>query len=138
MREVHVAAGILYRDNALLAARRAPGTFEGLWEFPGGKVEVGETAEEALRREIREELACSLSTVWHYDTITHTYDDFTVVMDCFICMLAPDEEPKPQVHDELRWLSREELLDVAWLEADVALVQGLGTWWDTIFSPAHL
>ncbi len=133
---MHVSAALICRDNRLLAARRADGAQGGGWELPGGKVEAGETPAEALRREIREELGCEVTSLWPYDTVEHDYPDFHLTMDCFVCRLADGAEPTAHegVHDELRWLARDELLDVAWLPADVALMRSLSFYWDEAFA----
>lgn len=135
---VHVAAAIIQRDGLILAARRAHG-MDG-WEFPGGKVEPGETSEEACRREVTEELGCKLQVMWLLDTLTYDYPEFHLVMDCFICTLAPGTEPvaKPGEHKELRWLGRDGLLGVDWLPADKGLIQTLGTAWDQIIESEPL
>lgn len=140
METTHVAAAIIYRDGRVLAARRADDAEGGGWELPGGKLEQGETSKEALRREIREELGCELQLVWLYDTVEHDYPDFHLSMDCFVCSLAPGSEPTadPAVHDELRWLTQDELMDVEWLPADTALASSLGYFWDEAFGVEHL
>lgn len=138
---LRVSAAIIYRDGRVLAARRAAGKQQqGLWEFPGGKVEAGEAPEQALRREIAEELGCELRLAWPYDTVEHDYPDFHLTMDCYVCTLAPGSEPAadPTVHEELRWLSQGELADVEWLHADEALVASLGYFWDEAFGVEHL
>lgn len=134
--KIKVAAGLIRRDGRLLAARRAAGSQAGLWELPGGKVEPGESSEEALRRELSEELGCEVGLTWFYDTVEHDYSDFHLSMDCFVCTLAPGAEPAAHesVHSELRWLAREELLDVEWLPADVSLMQTLAFYWDEVFA----
>lgn len=135
---VHVAAAIIQRDGLILAARRAHG-MDG-WEFPGGKVENGETSEEACRREVMEEMSCGLQVMWLFDTVTYDYPEFRLVMDCFISTLAPGDEPvaKPGEHRELRWLGRDELLEVDWLPADHGLINALGLNWDMIMDPEHM
>lgn len=135
---IHVAAAIIQHDERILAARRAHG-MDG-WEFPGGKVESGETSEEACRREVMEELGCKLQVMWLLDTLTYDYPEFHLVMDCFVCTLAPGAKPeaKPSEHKEVRWLGRGELLDVAWLPADQGLIQTLGLAWDQIMESEHL
>ena len=136
--EIPVAAAIICREGRVLAAHRATSATGPGWEFPGGKLGAGETSEEALRREVREELGLGLSTAWLLDTVRHDYPTFRLVMDCFVCMPLPGAEPVATEHDELRWLAREELLDVAWLEADVKVASILGTFWDQVFESEHL
>lgn len=141
MGALRVSAAIIYRDGRVLAARRAASKRQpGLWEFPGGKVEADETSEHALRREIAEELGCELRLVWLYDTVEYDYPDFHLSMDCYVCTLAPGSEPAadPTVHEELRWLSQDELTDAEWLPADTALVTSLGYFWDEAFGVEHL
>lgn len=132
---VHVAAAIIHRDGRVLAARRAGREQGGLWELPGGKVEQGETAQAALRREVREELGCELGAAWPYDTVEFDYPSFHLVMDCFVCTLAEGATPAPDpaVHSELRWVARDELEALEWLPADVALAQTLAYYWDETF-----
>ena len=131
-RTVHVAAGIVHRDGRVLAAHRADGAYEGGWELPGGKVEEGEAPVEALRRELSEELGCELGSAWLYDTVEHAYPHFPLPLDGFVRRRGGGAAPacRPGVHDELRWLSRDELMDVAWLPADVELARGLVYYWD--------
>ena len=130
---VNVAAAIFYKDNKILAACRTDADNAGFWEFPGGKVEAGETSEQALRREIQEELHCSVQAAFFYPT-------FDLHMDCFVCTLGESEEPvaDPEVHSELRWLAQNELFDVQWLPADIELIKQLGTFWNDIFASQHL
>lgn len=135
---IAVAAAIIERDGKILACQRATGDYAGYWEFPGGKVEPKETAQQACKREILEELACKLSTTWLLDTITYEYPTFHLVMDCFVCMLVPKSEPQPLEHAQIRWLAKDELLDVTWLPADNDLVRLLGTQWEAVFGDEHL
>ena len=136
----HVSAAIIHRDGKILAARRASGPQEGLWELPGGKVEPGEGSLIALRREISEELGCELGPAWLYDTVEHDYPDFHLPMDCYVCTLPAEAEPacREGVHLELRWLAREEALDVEWLPADKELMARLTYFWDETFSDQML
>ncbi|MGI6229436.1 MAG: (deoxy)nucleoside triphosphate pyrophosphohydrolase [Tractidigestivibacter sp.] len=127
---LHVAAAIIVREGQALAARRSDDIFS--WEFPGGKVEPGETSEAACRREILEELGCELKTMWQVDTLEYDYPDFHLSMDCFVATIDPDAEPKPLVHKELRWIGQEGLATLPWLAADRKLAQELGPSWDLI------
>ena len=135
---VAVAAAIIEHDGKILACQRATGDYAEYWEFPGGKVEPGETSQQACKREVREELACRLSTTWLLDTFSYEYPEFHLVMDCFVCMLVPGSEPQPLEHAQMRWLAKDELLDVEWLPADNGLVRLLGTQWEAVFGNEHL
>lgn len=130
---VPVAAGILWKDDKVLACQRDAEGNAGKWEFPGGRVEAGETAEQALRRELSEELDLSVSTCWPYDKVEMDYPDFRLSMDLFVCPLAAGTEPEPRVHSALRWLSQSKLLDVDWLPADLVVARSLGQFWDAAF-----
>ena len=133
----HVAAAIIYADGKIFAAQRAAGPQKDGWEFPGGKIEPGETSEEACRREIAEELGVRLTTMWLLDTIEYDYPDFHLSMDCFVSHLDEGEKPKLLVHEAGRWLAHDEILSVPWLEADRTLVNAIGLAWDDIFADAQ-
>ena len=138
MKEVHVSAAIIAQDGKVFCAHRPTSQGGAGWEFPGGQVEEGETAEQAVRREIGEELGVRLSTTWLLDTVTFDYPSFHLVMDCFVCALVPGQQPKLSEHDEGRWLDRDGLLTVDWLPADRKVVELLGRYWDQLFSSTHL
>ena len=139
MDTVPVAGAIIVRNGRVLAAHRTHVRSGSLgWEFPGGKIEAGETAEQALRREVAEELGIRLSTVWFFDTVIHEYDSFTLAMDCFVCYPVPGEEPRAVEHDELRWVGRDELAQLDWLPADRKVALLLGASWDEVFASEHL
>lgn len=133
---IHVVCAALVRDGRLFAALRGHGAIG--WELPGGKVEPGETAEQALRREIREELGLSLSTCWYLDTVDHEAGNFRMRLDCFVCPLDEGQEPVLTEHTQARWLTQDELDQVAWLPADRRLADTIGLFWDQLFSPTHL
>ena len=92
---VRVSAGIIRNGGRILAARRASGPQEGLWELPGGKIEDGESPLAALQCELREELGCELGVAWPYDTVEYDYPDFHLSMECLVCNLAEGAEPSP-------------------------------------------
>lgn len=112
-----------------LACQVASGPFAGLYELPGGKIESGESAEKACRREVEEELRCELSTLWPLDHVSYDYPDFHLSMEVFACELASGSEPQATEHSELRWLSRQELVEVQWLPADAQLMSLVATYW---------
>lgn len=113
-----VVAAIIKRDGRILACRRPPHKARGLlWEFPGGKVEPGETPEEAIVRECREELGITLVPQSVFTEVTHHYPDLTVHLTFFLCSL-PQGEPVPLEHDAIRWSAPEELADLPFCPAD--------------------
>ena len=140
MKRIEVVAAIIVHDGKILATQRGYGNYKGSWEFPGGKIEPGESAVEALKREVEEELGCSVRAAWPYDTVEYDYPDFHLSMDCLVCTLEDGAEPlvADASHDELRWLARGELLDVEWLPADVALAGSLTYYWDEALSDQML
>ena len=139
METIHVAAAIIENNNKeILAAKRSDVSEGPAWEFPGGKVEDGETPEEALRREIDEELGCALQLVLPFDTVEHDYPDFHLSMDVFVVTLAPGNTPETREHSELRWVNKDQLTEVDWLPADHEVALKLGMFWDMYFAEEHL
>lgn len=124
MKTVQVAAAIIQHQGKILAAQRGYGEFKGGWEFPGGKLEPGETAVEACVREIREELEVSIDNLAHLCTVEHDYDSFHLSMECFLCEIASGTIHDSE-HENLRWLSADSLWSVDWLPADVKVVEAL-------------
>lgn len=134
---VHIAAAIITHERKVLAAQRSYG-MEGKWEFPGGKIEPGETAEEACRRECAEELGLTLGVLWPFSTVEYDYPEFHLTMELFMGMPAPGQEPHKLEHKELRWLDRDELMSVDWLPADEEPLRALCLSWDELFADMHL
>ena len=121
MKTVRVAAAVIRDNNRIFATARGYGAFKGKWEFPGGKIEMGETSQEALKREIMEELATEIKVGELIDTIEYDYPDFHLTMECFWCEVV-NGGLELKEHEAARWLMREELYNVEWLPADVRLI----------------
>ena len=124
MKAIEVVASIIHQDGKILATQRGYGDFKGLWEFPGGKIEPGETPEEALRREIREELNIDISVEKHICTVEHDYPNFHLTMHCYWCSIVQGELVLNE-HQSARWLEKSEWESVEWLPADIAVVKVL-------------
>ena len=129
MKTVHVAAGIIRKEGSdeLLAVQRGYGDMQGLWEFPGGKLIRGETPEDAVRRELMEELQVKVTNLRDFYTVEYDYPDFHLSMECYYCSLAK-ESGEPQKHDrqlDIRWIPRTSLATVEWMPADKGLIDAL-------------
>lgn len=124
MKTIKVAAAIITKDKQIFATQRGYGEFQGKWEFPGGKVEEGETAAEALKREIMEELNVTVEVGEFFETVEYDYPNFHLSMDCFLCTLATGTIVL-QEHQAAKWLTKETLFDVDWLPADLGLINTL-------------
>ena len=124
MKTIQVVVAIIKEDNKILATQRGYGEFQGGWEFPGGKIELGETKEEALIREIREELDTEVIVEELFDTVEYDYSNFHLSMDCFICSIKTGNFVLKE-HQEARWLTKETLDSVEWLPADQGLIEKL-------------
>lgn len=124
MKTIKVVAAIIKEENKILATQRGYGEFQGGWEFPGGKIELGETKEEALIREIREELDTEVIVEELFDTVEYDYPNFHLSMDCFICSIKEGNFVLKE-HQEARWLTKETLDSVEWLPADQGLIEKL-------------
>ena len=109
----------------IFATQRGYGEFKGGWEFPGGKIESGETPQQALKREIMEELDTEIAVGELIDTIEYDYPDFHLSMDCFWCEVIHGELILKEAEDA-KWLTKEHLADVKWLPADVTLIEKIG------------
>lgn len=122
MKTIHVVAAVI-RDGEgrIFATQRGYGPYKDGWEFPGGKIEPGETPEEALKREIREELDAEIEVGESAGRIEYDYPEFHLSMDCFFCVLLPGALILKE-HEAAKWLRPEELDSVAWLPADLSLI----------------
>ena len=126
MKIVRVVAAVIKATNEegepiIFATQRGYGDFRGGWEFPGGKIEQGETTKEALRREIKEELDIEINVGDLIETVEYDYPTFHLSMDCFWCEMIKGT-PVLKEHEAARWLKKQELRDVNWLPADIALI----------------
>ena len=124
MKTIEVVAAVILRDGRVFATQRGYGDFKDMWEFPGGKMEPGENREDALKREIREELAADISVDSFIDTIEYDYPKFHLILHCFLCSLKTKEVHLLE-HESSRWLSADELDSVDWLPADLSLISKL-------------
>ena len=127
MKTVKVVAAIIKAVNEngetiIFATQRGYGDFKGGWEFPGGKIESGETPQEALKREIIEELDTEVSVGELMDTVEYDYPQFHLSMDCFWCQIVRGNLVLKE-HEAARWLTKDELNNVEWLPADITLIE---------------
>ena len=124
MKTIKVVAAIIKKGNKIFATQRGYGDLKGGWEFPGGKVEVGESKEEALIREIQEELATTVDVKELFATIEYDYDTFHLSMDCFICEVKEGHLDLLE-HEAAKWLDKNTLDSVDWLPADISIIDKL-------------
>lgn len=129
MKIVKVVAAVIKSLNdkgqtIILSTQRGYGEFKDSWEFPGGKIENGETPQEALKREIMEELDTQIEVGTLIDTIEYDYSDFHLSMDCFWCEIVRGNLVLKE-HENAKWLTKEQLQDVEWLPADIKLIENI-------------
>ena len=124
MKQIEVVAAITRKGDKIFATQRGYGEWKDWWEFPGGKMEPGETPEEALVREIREELSTEISVDEFLCTVEHDYPQFHLTMHCYLCSLLT-EALHLNEHEAARWLTTNELDSVKWLPADVKVIEEL-------------
>lgn len=121
MKIVRVVAAVIRKEDSIFATQRGYGAFKDGWEFPGGKIEPGETPQEALIREIREELNTEIQVGDLIETVEYDYPDFHLSMDCFWCQVV-EGSLELKEHEAARWLNKENLYSVDWLPADISLI----------------
>ena len=124
MKTIRVVAAVIRCEDKIFATARGYGEFKGQWEFPGGKIESGETPQEALKREIIEELDTEVSVGELMDTVEYDYPAFHLSMDCFWCEVIEGKLVLKEAEDA-KWLSKDELDSVQWLPADITLIERL-------------
>ena len=124
MKSIRVVAAIIERDGHIFATQRGYGNYKDWWEFPGGKIEPGETAEQALKREIKEELDTEISVGEHLITVEYDYPEFHLVMDCFMCSVVSGQLTLLE-HEAARWLPVDDMWQVKWLGADYEVIRAI-------------
>ncbi len=122
MKQIEVVAAIILKGDKIFATQRGYGEWQDWWEFPGGKMEAGETSEEALVREIREELSAEISVDEFLCTVEYDYPKFHLTMHCFLCSLI-GEALHLNEHEAAKWLTKDELGSVKWLPADMGVTE---------------
>ena len=122
MKNIRVVAAVIHQDHRILATQRGYGEFKDGWEFPGGKIEEGETPEVALIRELKEELTITVKPEKHLTVVEYDYPNFHLSMHCFLSSIEQGEINLLE-HEAMKWLSHNELDSVAWLPADHGLIE---------------
>ena len=124
MRQIEVVAAIIVKDHKVFATQRGYGEWKDFWEFPGGKSDAGETPEEALCREIKEELDTEIAVGELFTTIDYDYPTFHITMHCYLCTIENGSLTLLE-HEAAKWLSLEQLDSVTWLPADLLVIAEL-------------
>lgn len=124
MKEIKVVAAIIQKENKILATKRGYGEFINMWEFPGGKIELGETKKQALVREIKEELNIEISVDKFAIDIEYQYPNFYLFMSCFMCSIKEGSIELLE-HNDGKWITKEDLNTLNWLPADIDAVNYL-------------
>lgn len=124
MKAIEVVAAIIQNEDKIFATQRGYGDFKGFWEFPGGKMEAGETPQQALVREIREELDTEVEVGELIQTVEYDYPQFHLTMHCYLCTVVSGKLVLKE-HEDARWLTKDELDSVNWLPADEGVVERL-------------
>lgn len=123
-KNIEVVAAIIIQDGRLFATQRGYGEWKDWWEFPGGKIEPGESPKDALKREIREELATEIEVGNLLTTVEYDYPKFHLMMHCYLCDIIRGQLSLLE-HEDARWLTKDELDGVKWLPADVEVIKAL-------------
>ncbi len=121
MKTIHVVAAIIKKDNKILIAKRGYGEFKGMYEFPGGKIELSENPEDALKREILEEMKTHIDVDQFFYHVHYKYPSFILEMDCFVCHLI-DQQITLLEHMDYQWIDPHEDIDVTWVPADIQVI----------------
>ncbi len=124
MKNIEVVAAVIKKEDKIFITRRGYGEFIDMWEFPGGKIEPCESQEEALKREIREELELEINVGGFLTTVEYDYPNFHLTMHCFICDIVGGEISL-NVHNDAKWVTLEELDFQNWIPADIEVVEAL-------------
>lgn len=121
MKTINVVAAIIEKDGKIFATQRGYGDYKDWWEFPGGKIEPGESPEEALAREIREELRAEIKVGDLFYTVEYDYPKFHMIMRCYLCELISEDLVLVE-HEAARWLGAEDISTVKWLPSDIEVI----------------
>lgn len=124
MKNIHVSAAIIMKDNKIFVTQRGYGEFKDWWEFPGGKIEEGETPEECLKREIKEELKADINIDKYLCTVEYDYPNFHLKMECFICSLIDGHLELVEAEDA-KFITKDKLDNIDFLPADLLVVKEL-------------
>lgn len=124
MKNIHVSAAIIMKDNKIFVTQRGYGEFKDWWEFPGGKIEEGETPEECLKREIKEELEADINIDKYLCTVEYDYPNFHLKMECFICSLIDGHLELVEAEDA-KFITKDQLDSIDFLPADLLVVKEL-------------
>ncbi len=124
MKSIEVVAAVIRNDDKIFATQRGYGDFKGGWEFPGGKIEEGETPESALIREIQEELDTEVSVDKHIQTVDYDYPKFHLTMHCYMCSIKSGTLELKE-HAASKWLTLDTIDSVEWLPADLAIIDDI-------------
>ena len=122
MKSLEVVAAVIVKDDKVFATQRGYGPYKGWWEFPGGKIEAGETHQQALKREIREELESEIEVETLIKTVDYDYPEFHLTMHCYYCNVVSGNLVLKE-HQDARWLAKTELDSVKWLPADLDIIK---------------